>query len=78
MDQLFEKTRRVYKSPLPDFLRSFTDPHIDGKDVQFTSTTAIKRGHPSPPEMLSKKQKLEPQIAQHENKGWGQYHDVFL
>lgn len=35
LDELLEKTRRVYKNPLPERWRNLVDTNIDGKRVQF-------------------------------------------
>lgn len=76
LDDLLEKTHRVYKAPLPDHWKNLVEPSIDGKNVRFMSDP--KRSLESSNKLstsVHKKQKIaEPQ----QKKGWGKYHDVFL
>ncbi|KAG2204820.1 hypothetical protein INT47_004095, partial [Mucor saturninus] len=81
LDDLLEKTHRVYKAPLPDHWKNLVEPSIDGKNVRFMSD--LKRPRPesseSPNKMstaniLKKQKTAEPQ----QKKGWGKYHNVFL
>jgi hypothetical protein len=84
LDELLEKTYRVYKSPLPDHMKNLIDVNIDGKNVKFMSD--LKRSHPTPPPADTpprKKQIIEPRIATtdttvNDEEGWGKYHAVFL
>jgi hypothetical protein len=92
LDELLEKTCRVYKTALPDHMKNFIDVNIDGKNMKFLSD--LKRSHPTPPpadtpprklstSLMQQKQIIEPRIATadttvNDEEGWGKYHDVFL
>lgn len=60
LDLLLAKTRRVYKQPLPEFMRNIVYDHIDGPNVVFAG---VKRGFSSTslpqeePQHFAKKQK---------------------
>lgn len=44
LDALLDKTRRVYKNPLPDRWRNLVDTNIDGKRVQFAPSDSSSNG----------------------------------
>lgn len=46
LDQLLERTHRMYKEPLPDRFKSLIDVNIDGKHVKFVSDTTSPSSSP--------------------------------
>ncbi|KAI8886678.1 hypothetical protein K501DRAFT_331133 [Backusella circina FSU 941] len=83
LDDLLEKTRRQYKSPLPERMRAHTDPSIDGKNVKYQSDMTHKRKRPSIDKLLTPTKVIKQddvKISNNENdtEGWGKFYNVFL
>jgi hypothetical protein len=73
LDDLLEKTHRVYKAALPDHWKNLVDTSIDGKNVRFVSDQKI----PHPDSVESSNKLTTANMVKKQTPGWDKYHDIF-